>query len=168
MPLVVDPVMIATSGRRLLKPGAVKILCEQLLPLAALVTPNLAEAAALTGRPLRTASRRMRRAAREIQGCFGCAALVKGGHLPGAREAADIFFDGDTELLLTAPFVRGVRTHGTGCTGFSGDYGVPRIGVGPAGGGCRSQTAYFGGDCWISEGGRASSVESFLFISYCG
>ena len=47
---------------------------------------------------------------------FGCAALVKGGHLRGTREAVDIFNDGKTELLLTAPFVRGVSTHGTGCT----------------------------------------------------
>ena len=129
VPLVVDPVMIATSGRRLLKPAAVKILREQLLPLAALVTPNLAEAAALTGRPLRTVED-MRRAAREIQRRFGCAALVKGGHLPGAKEAADIFFDGDTELLLTTPFVRGVRTHGTGCTGSAAITAYLALGLG--------------------------------------
>ena len=58
----------------------------------------------------------MRAAAREIHARFGCAALVKGGHLRGGCEAVDIFFDGRTELLLTAPFVKGVRTHGTGCT----------------------------------------------------
>ena len=57
----------------------------------------------------------MRKAAREIYSRYGCAALVKGGHLRNSREAADIFFDGQTELLLTAPFVKGVRTHGTGC-----------------------------------------------------
>ncbi len=58
----------------------------------------------------------MREAARKIHSHFGCAVLVKGGHLKNAREAADIFFDGKTELLLSAPFVKGVRTHGTGCT----------------------------------------------------
>jgi hydroxymethylpyrimidine kinase/phosphomethylpyrimidine kinase len=58
----------------------------------------------------------LRSAARAIVARFGCAALVKGGHLKGAREAVDIFYDGETELLLSAPFVRGVSTHGTGCT----------------------------------------------------
>ncbi len=57
----------------------------------------------------------MRGAAREIHSRFGCAALVKGGHLRTFREALDIFFDGKTELLLSAPFVKGVSTHGTGC-----------------------------------------------------
>jgi len=115
IPLVVDPVMVATSGRRLLEPAGVRILCEKLLPLATLVTPNLAEVAVLTGR-LPGNVEEMRRAAREIQRRFGCAALVKGGHLPGMKEAVDIFFDGESELLLSAPFVRGVRMHGTGCT----------------------------------------------------
>ncbi|MDB6023274.1 MAG: thiD [Pedosphaera sp.] len=113
--LVVDPVMIATSGKSLLKPSAVKILQRELLPLATLVTPNLDEAARLVGRPLRSVEE-MRAAARKIQHEFHCAALVKGGHLPDAREAVDIFYDGETELLLSAPFVKGVRTHGTGCT----------------------------------------------------
>jgi hydroxymethylpyrimidine kinase/phosphomethylpyrimidine kinase len=58
----------------------------------------------------------LRSAARAIHRRFGCAALVKGGHLRTGKEAADIFYDGKTELLLTAPFVPGVSTHGTGCT----------------------------------------------------
>jgi hydroxymethylpyrimidine/phosphomethylpyrimidine kinase len=113
-PLVVDPVMIATSGARLIKERAVKVLRDELLPIATLATPNVDEAALLIGRRLRSVED-LRFAAREIHRRFGCAALVKGGHLGGRREAADIFFDGRTELLLTAPFVRGVRTHGTGC-----------------------------------------------------
>ena len=113
-PLIVDPVMISTSGARLLKPAAIKTLREHLLPLATLVTPNLYEAGILTGRKI-TTTENMRAAAREIHARFGCAALVKGGHLRGGSEAVDIFFDGRTELLLTAPFVKGVRTHGTGC-----------------------------------------------------
>ncbi len=115
LPLVVDPVMIATSGARLLQTPALKIMQRELLPLAALVTPNLGEAALLAGRELRSIED-MRFAAREIHRRFRCAALVKGGHLRGYREAADIFYDGGNELLLTAPFIRGVRTHGTGCT----------------------------------------------------
>ncbi len=114
-PLIVDPVMISTSGVRLLKPGAIRILCTELLPLATLVTPNLAEAEALLDRRL-TSVEDMRAAAKELHKRFGCAALVKGGHLRGAKEAVDIFYDGRQELMLRAPFIRGVQTHGTGCT----------------------------------------------------
>lgn len=114
-PLIVDPVMISTSGARLLKPSAIKAVREELLPLATLVTPNLDEAALLVNQPLKTVED-LRAAAREIFQTYGCAALVKGGHLQNSPEAIDIFFDGQTELLLTAPFVKGVSTHGTGCT----------------------------------------------------
>ena len=113
--LIVDPVMVATSGARLLQPAAEKVLTEKLLPLAALVTPNLDEAEILAAQKIRSPEQ-MRAAARKIQARFGCAVLLKGGHLKNSREALDIFFDGETELLLTAPFVRGVSTHGTGCT----------------------------------------------------
>ena len=112
--LIVDPVLISTSGARLLEPAAVKMLAEKLLPLAALVTPNLSETEILTGHKPASVEE-MREAARQIHSRFGCAALVKGGHLRGVSEASDIFFDGKTELLLSAPFVKSVRTHGTGC-----------------------------------------------------
>lgn len=114
-PLVVDPVMVATSGARLLKPAAVRLYQDRLLPLAALVTPNLDEAEILVGRRLRSVED-LRWAAREIRSRYGCAALVKGGHLKSLPEAVDIFWDGKTELMLSAPFVRGISTHGTGCT----------------------------------------------------
>lgn len=114
-PLVVDPVLVSTSGVKLLRPEAVKILCAELLPLATLVTPNLPEAEVLLGRRLNSVED-MRAAAKEIQRRFGCAALVKGGHLRGVNEAVDIFYDGRQELLLRAPFIRGLHTHGTGCT----------------------------------------------------
>jgi hydroxymethylpyrimidine/phosphomethylpyrimidine kinase len=115
LPLVVDPVMVATSGARLLKPDALRVLTRELLPQATLVTPNLDEAILLLGSPLATVPD-LRQAARELQQRFGCAFLLKGGHLRGLREAVDIFYDGHQELLLSAPFVRGVSTHGTGCT----------------------------------------------------
>jgi hydroxymethylpyrimidine/phosphomethylpyrimidine kinase len=113
-PLVVDPVMISTSGRRLLAGRAVGSLCAELLPLATLMTPNLQEAEMLLGKKLRSVED-MRAAAKSLQRHFGCSALVKGGHLRGLNEAVDIFYDGRQELLLRAPFIRGVRTHGTGC-----------------------------------------------------
>lgn len=114
-PLVVDPLMVSTSGEKLLESKAIKILREKLLPVATLVAPNLDEAEILFGQKI-LSFEEMREAARKIHFRFGCAALIKGGHLKNAREAMDVFFDGRTELLLSAPFVKGIRTHGTGCT----------------------------------------------------
>jgi len=113
--LVVDPVLVSTSGARLLEPKALKTLREKLLPLATLVTPNLDEAEILTEQKI-TSIETMRRAAKKIRSQSGCAVLLKGGHLKNSHKAVDIFFDGKTELLLTAPFVKNVKTHGTGCT----------------------------------------------------
>ena len=115
IPLIVDPLIISTSGAKLLQPAAMKSLMAKLLPLATLATPNLSEAEILAGHKVSTIED-MRAAARKIRARFGCAVLVKGGHLKTSREAVDIFFDGKMELLLSAPFVQGVRTHGTGCT----------------------------------------------------
>jgi hydroxymethylpyrimidine/phosphomethylpyrimidine kinase len=114
-PLIVDPVMIATSGAALLKPAAIRVLRKYLLPLATLVTPNVDEAAALTGQRIDDPEA-LRLAARQIHEAFGCAVLAKGGHLRRLNEAVDLFYDGRTELLLSTPRVKGVSTHGTGCT----------------------------------------------------
>ena len=114
-PLIVDPVMVSTSGARLLKEDAVSLLKSRLLPLATLVTPNLAEAEALLGGRVRSVEE-MRSAARAIQERFGCSALVKGGHLRGTKQAVDILNNEQEEFLLSAPFVGQVKTHGTGCT----------------------------------------------------
>lgn len=114
-PLVVDPVMVSTSGAQLLKTSAVQALTRKLLPICSLLTPNLDEAALLLGRALKNVPD-LRGAARELHERFGCAVLVKGGHLRRLKEAIDIFYNGKEELLLSAPFVRGVSTHGTGCT----------------------------------------------------
>ncbi len=113
--LIVDPVLISTSGAKLLQPAALKVLIEKLLPLAALVTPNLDEAEILAEQKI-SSPEDLRLVAREIHARYGCAVLVKGGHLKNSRMAIDVFFDGENELLLSAPFVKGVSTHGTGCT----------------------------------------------------
>jgi hydroxymethylpyrimidine kinase/phosphomethylpyrimidine kinase len=115
LPLIVDPVMVSTSGVPLLAAEAIRALKTELLPRATLLTPNLDEAGILCGRPLREPED-LRTAARLLHQEFGCAVLVKGGHLQGTREAIDLYYDGATELLLSAPLQRGVRTHGTGCT----------------------------------------------------
>jgi len=118
--LVVDPVLISTSGAKLLEKNALNIFCEKLLPLATLVTPNLFEAEILSGQKIFSLEE-MSDAAKKIHSQFGCAVLVKGGHLkskaqsPKSKVATDLFFDGKTELLLSAPFVKNIRTHGTGC-----------------------------------------------------
>lgn len=115
IPLIVDPVMISTSGARLLQGSAQGALENALFSQATLITPNVEEAQALTNRRLKSVED-LRQAARELHRRFGCAALVKGGHLRGLNEAVDIYYDGKEEWLLSAPFVRGVVTHGTGCT----------------------------------------------------
>ncbi len=115
VPLVVDPVMVATSGARLLEPSAVEALTSELLPRAFLVTPNLDEAVILAGHEVASIDD-LRAASREIHRRYRCAVLVKGGHLRTVRQAVDILFDGRDEWLLEAPRVPRVSTHGTGCT----------------------------------------------------
>lgn len=114
VPLVVDPVMVATSGANLLQSAAFRALCDRLLPLATLATPNLDELSLLTGRRIRNVEQ-LREAACALRDRCGCAVLAKGGHLKGS-EAVDILWDGQKEWMLTAPRVKGVSTHGTGCT----------------------------------------------------
>jgi hydroxymethylpyrimidine/phosphomethylpyrimidine kinase len=114
IPLVVDPVMVATSGRRLLAREAVGVLRRDLFPLAALVTPNRSEAEALIGKKIRTPEE-LRGAARIIYQASGCAALVKGGHLAGGDRAVDFLCGAEGEWMLSAPRIRGIALHGAGC-----------------------------------------------------
>ncbi len=114
-PLVVDPVMVSTSGARLLKRQAIRAFEQCVMPLASLVTPNLQEAEVLLGEKIGNATELQRAAARFYQR-YRVPVLIKGGHLKHARVALDAFCSEDQELTFSAPFVRGVRTHGTGCT----------------------------------------------------
>lgn len=127
-PLVVDPVMVATSGARLLQPAAVQTLIRDLLPLATLATPNLDEAEILVGHPLVSLDD-LPAAAVQIRLQYGCAALLKGGHLRRARQATDVFFDGESGLTLSVPRVKGVTTHGTGCAYSSAITGYLALGL---------------------------------------
>lgn len=112
--LVVDPVMVAKSGDRLLREDAVRALREELLPLADVVTPNLPEAADIVGRPVETVED-MRDAARAIHGMGAKNVVVKGGHLAGGT-VTDLLFDGAQFYEYAGPRIDTKNTHGTGCT----------------------------------------------------
>src|SRR6476619_430880 len=114
IPLVVDPVMIATSGDNLLEPEAVEAYKTKLFPLATLITPNLDEAALLLGTTI-TNRRQMASAAKALAKKYHASILLKGGHLRGDN-AIDLLVHHDELTEFSAPFVRGVETHGTGCT----------------------------------------------------
>ena len=111
--LVVDPVMIATSGTRLLDPAAVRVLIDRLIPLADVLTPNLPEAEALTGIAIRS-PRDGERVAGQLLGYGAKSVLLKGGHGRG-REVIDRWFDVRGTVELRHPRLAG-RFHGTGCT----------------------------------------------------
>ena len=112
-PLVVDPVMVSKHGLPLLPELAVSALRGQLVPRAALVTPNVPEAEALTGIAIRNLDD-ARRAARRLCEMGAQAVLIKGGHLAG--EATDVLFDGTEWREFPAPRLETRHTHGTGCT----------------------------------------------------
>ncbi|MBW3631063.1 MAG: bifunctional hydroxymethylpyrimidine kinase/phosphomethylpyrimidine kinase [Gemmatimonadetes bacterium] len=111
---VLDPVMVATSGDRLLEEDAVRVIVELLVPSAAVVTPNLDEATILAGFPVRTPEQ-MRRAARVLVERGAGAALLKGGHL-ASDELVDILFDGSEWHEWRRRRIPTTSTHGTGCT----------------------------------------------------
>jgi hydroxymethylpyrimidine/phosphomethylpyrimidine kinase len=112
-PLVVDPVAVSKHGDRLLTQDALEVICNRLLPLATVVTPNVAEIELLTG--VRVGDAADLPKAAEAMLAFGSRwVLVKGGHLAG--DAVDLLTDGDTRVELRAPRHDNRHTHGTGCT----------------------------------------------------
>jgi hydroxymethylpyrimidine/phosphomethylpyrimidine kinase len=113
-PLVIDPVITATSGDRLLEPGAIELYESKLFPLATLITPNVDEAAKLLGQKIED-RQSMEKAARALARKYRVSILIKGGHLAGSS-AIDLLFANGKIVEFAAPFVRGVATHGTGCT----------------------------------------------------
>lgn len=115
VPVVVDPVMVATSGDVLLESAAIDAVRRLLIPCAALITPNLPEAARLLDRPEAETEAEIRAQAEALM-TLGCGAvLLKGGHGRGA-DATDILFDGSRHLIFRRPRVTTKNTHGTGCT----------------------------------------------------
>jgi hydroxymethylpyrimidine/phosphomethylpyrimidine kinase len=113
VPIVVDPVCVSKHGDALLVPEALDAIVTELLPLAAVVTPNLAEVTQLTGIVVDDAAGQ-RRAADAVLALGPAWVLVKGGHLSG--DAVDLLTDGDVVVELRAPRLDNTHTHGTGCT----------------------------------------------------
>lgn len=111
--IVVDPVMVATSGSALMKTDAVQTLIEELLPIAALVTPNIPEAEVLSGMSIKTQAD-MEAAARKIGDSYQCAVLLKGGH--SVSDANDLLYENGELCLFKGRRIDNPNTHGTGCT----------------------------------------------------
>jgi hydroxymethylpyrimidine/phosphomethylpyrimidine kinase len=112
---VFDPVMIATSGARLADDDVLRIMRDELLPLASIVTPNAAEAAQLTGRPIRSPEDAERAADHLVNQLGAGAALVTGGHLSSGEEIVDVLYSGALQTFRAAR-IDSKHTHGTGCT----------------------------------------------------
>ena len=111
--IVVDPVMVATSGSSLMKNDALQTLIEELLPLAMVVTPNIPEAQVLSGLTIETRAD-MEMAAKKIGGSYGCAVLLKGGH--SISDANDLLYAGGDLTWFEGKRIDNPNTHGTGCT----------------------------------------------------
>jgi hydroxymethylpyrimidine/phosphomethylpyrimidine kinase len=114
IPIIVDPVMIATSGDRLLDSDAVTLYETELFPRASLITPNLDEASALLKTEVKMLAQ-MQEGAQTLAARFNTSVLIKGGHLVG-NDAVDLLFHDGIASRFSAPRVAGVHTHGTGCT----------------------------------------------------
>lgn len=111
--VVVDPVMVSTSGARLMAPEAVETLRRELLPLAVLVTPNVPEAEILAGMPVRSPED-MEAAGKRIYEAYGCGVLCKGGH--AVNDANDLLYTGEGPQWFPGRRIHNPNTHGTGCT----------------------------------------------------
>jgi hydroxymethylpyrimidine/phosphomethylpyrimidine kinase len=111
--IVVDPVMIATSGTRLISENAIETLKEKLLPIATVITPNIPEAEVLSGMKI-TTKYDMENAAEIIYKTYGCAVLLKGGHSIG--DANDLLYENKETTWFESVRIDNPNTHGTGCT----------------------------------------------------
>ena len=113
-PIVYDPVMVSTSGRKLMAKDAIQLIKEELFPLTSLITPNLDETEVLTGKKITTAEE-MKEAARQLSEEYHTAVLVKGGHLEG-NEMQDVLFTDGNAYIYKEKKIESRNLHGTGCT----------------------------------------------------
>ena len=112
--VVYDPVMVSTSGRKLMSDEAIREVKKELFPRTTLITPNLDEARALTGQPIATPEE-MKQAARKLSDTFDTSVLVKGGHLPG-EEMCDVLYASGNTYIYKEKKIESNNLHGTGCT----------------------------------------------------
>lgn len=114
--VVYDPVMVSTSGHKLMTDDTIETICQELLPQATLITPNLHEARILTRHELNTIGQ-MEQGAEELSNMHGCSVLIKGGHLNG-NEMCDVLYDAQRKrnFHFQAPKIESRNLHGTGCT----------------------------------------------------
>ncbi len=145
LPLVLDPVMVAKGGARLLAADAVAALKRHLLPLAAVLTPNIPEAEALTGMAI-TDLPAMHHAAEALLTLGVPAVLLKGGHMPGDR-VIDLLATVNGTELFEHPRLQTRHTHGTGCTPCDRDRRRAGAGDEPVARGCARHRLCAGGDC---------------------
>ncbi|WP_102409473.1 bifunctional hydroxymethylpyrimidine kinase/phosphomethylpyrimidine kinase [Parabacteroides bouchesdurhonensis] len=113
--IISDPVMISSSGKKLMEDEAIDILMKDLFPKVTLITPNIDEATCLSGITICN-EKDMERAARQLQKTVGCSVLIKGGHLTGQASTDILFIPDRPPLRLEAPVIHTRNTHGTGCT----------------------------------------------------
>jgi hydroxymethylpyrimidine/phosphomethylpyrimidine kinase len=113
--LVVDPVMVATSGARLLKEDAIESIKKNLIPISTLFSPNIDEAEILIKEKI-SSEKDMEHSVKKLYEAFGVPVLLKGGHLVNSEFAIDFFFDGKTCYPLSSRFIKNFNPHGTGCT----------------------------------------------------
>lgn len=111
--VVLDPVIVATSGAKLMQDSAIEALKDSLFPLSAIITPNIAEAEVLTGLPIRSHAD-MEQAAKKIADRYSCAVLIKGGHRQ--EDADDLLYENGEMIWLSGERIDNPNTHGTGCT----------------------------------------------------
>lgn len=111
--IVIDPVMLASSGARLIDADAVSVLTDRLLPMASLITPNIPEAELLLQKPIRY-KEDMSTAAQQLGGRYGCAILVKGGHCSSGAD--DVLYESKTIHWFVGKRIKNSNAHGTGCT----------------------------------------------------
>lgn len=157
---VIDPVMVATSGAKLIADTAIATLERELLPLATVITPNLPEAEVLCGNELSPDAQRTgdvahaKELARKLHEKFGCAVIVKGGHGSGAS-AVDVFFDGNDCREYAMPWIANpVSTHGTGCSfaaALAAELAKGRDILSAVGGAKRYVHAAIAGARWVGE-----------------
>lgn len=114
-PIIIDPVMVSSSGATLLEEGAITVLKQRLFPKACLITPNLPEASALLDTSLPESTEEMKLMLEDLMAFGSKAILLKGGHLT-SQQSTDLFFDGQEISSMTAPYIHTENTHGTGCS----------------------------------------------------